>query len=229
MILFAGNALLVGRRKAVPPKRANIYICFILISESLNAPNFERILIPKRIEAIMRRREFFKMLGLGAGGILVLPSLIGAAWTETWQAEDAVRFAMAYAQKLGATYTDARIGPGEIQGKLEQFQPKSLLTSDLLGLRICTPAGWRHVVMRDFSKAAIAEGIDQVFRVDAQNAPDEHNWVTAHFHNEQMLAQGSSHPEVEQVLNTAWLRYAQRPNLPRNGHNLLFCDLILAQ
>ncbi len=177
----------------------------------------------------MNRREFFKLTGLGAGAAFLVPTLLASAWTEQWKAEDAVKFAVAHAQACGATYADATVGPCELVGHSEDLTPIGLLENNLLGMRICSPSGWRKLVLPAFSQSEIRQQMQLVFDESRPKQPERNHWVAANFCKETVLAHHSSDASVEAGLNAAMLRYGQRLDLPENGDNLLFCDILLHQ
>lgn len=177
----------------------------------------------------MNRREFFKLTGLGAGAAFLVPTVLGAAWTDQWKAEDAVQFAVSHAQALGASYADATVGNCEIVGHTVAFAPLGLLESDLLGMRVCTPIGWRKLVMRDFAKAAIEQNLQSAFDPRMALQPERNHWLVAQFCKEKVLAHASSDAATERNLNTAMLRYGQQLQMPENRADLLFCDILLHQ
>ena len=177
----------------------------------------------------MNRRDFFKLTGLGAGAAFLVPTLLASAWTEQWKAEDAVKFAVAHAQACGATYADATVGPCEVFGHSEDFAATSLLESDLLGMRICTPFGWRKLVFPRFSQDEIRAQMQLVFDEKRPLQMERNHWLAANFSKETVVAHDSSDASVEAGLNAAMLRYGQRLDLPVNGPNSLFCDILLHQ
>lgn len=174
----------------------------------------------------MNRREFFKMTGLGMGSAFLLPGILSAAWTDQWNAEEAVAFAVAHARANGATYADACIGPCEVHGHKEGFAPVGLLDTDLLGMRICTPQGWRMVLLRDFSKAAIQRDLTPALEPAPEMQNAREHWLVAHFPNEKILAKHSSDTSLSHGLHGAQLRYGRPLDLPSNLPDTLFCDII---
>ena len=177
----------------------------------------------------MNRRDFFKLTGLGSAAMFLAPAVLGSAWTEQWNAQDAVKFAVAHALAHGATYADACLGPCEIVGQHDGFASTDLLASDLLGMRMCTAQGWRKVVFREFDRESIQKSLASVLVADiAMQAPREY-WLAAKFNKETVLAHASSDSSLEIGLNTAMLRYGQPLDLPFNGPNTLFCDILLHQ
>ncbi|HEX2899532.1 MAG TPA: hypothetical protein VHS96_07410 [Bacteroidia bacterium] len=177
----------------------------------------------------MNRRDFFRLTGLGAGSLLLAPALLGSAWTETWQAQDAVKFAVAHALAQGATYADACIGPCQLIGQHADFAPVGLLETDLLGMRICTAQGWRKLVMREFDQAAIQRNLIPALDSHPALQADREHWIAAHFCKEKVIARHDSDSTLGADLNMAMLRYGQRLSLPQNGPHTLFCDILLHQ
>ncbi len=177
----------------------------------------------------MNRRDFFKLAGLGASALFLTPTVVTAAWTDAWRAEDAVKFAVAQAQTLGATYADARIGPCELTGHGDDFAPIGLLDTDLLGIRVCTPQGWRKLVIRKFDQASIKENLALAFGPASDAHTERKNWLTAQFCKEKVLAHRSSDPTTDTQLNMAMLRYGLPLPSPENGPQILFCDILLHQ
>jgi hypothetical protein len=177
----------------------------------------------------MNRRDFFKLTGLGSATIFLAPAVLGSAWTAQWNAQDAVKFAVAQALAQGATYADACIGPCEVVGHQEDFSPSGLFESDLLGMRICTAQGWRKVVLREFDRESIQQSLSSALsNAVPKQAPREY-WLAAKFCKETAVAHVSSDSTLEFGLNTAMLRYGQPLDLPLNGPNTLFCDILLHQ
>lgn len=174
----------------------------------------------------MNRRDFFKLAGLGAGTLLLAPALMGAAWTEQWQAEDAVKFAVAHALAQGATYADARVGQGMLIGHHAASAPLDLLESDLLGMRVCTPDGWRMMVLRKADKATLAATLTAAIQAPAQSPAQRDYWMVAHFCQEKVLAQHASDSTVARDISMAQLRYGQRLALPKHTSDVHFCDFI---
>ncbi len=177
----------------------------------------------------MNRRDFFKLTGLGAGALFIAPTVLAAAWTDVWQAEDAVKFAVAHALAQGATYADARIGPCVLTGHETDFAPLGLLDTDLLGMRICTPQGWRKLVIRDFDRAAIQDNLAHAFQPAQEAAAPRTHWLTAQFCKHTVLAQRSSDDAIDAQINMAMLRYGQQLAMPAHGPHILFCDILLHQ
>ena len=177
----------------------------------------------------MNRRDFLKLAGLGTGTLFLTPTLVAASWTDAWQAEDAVNFAVAHALSEGAMYADACIGPCVLSGHGIDFAAQGLLETNLLGMRLCTPDGWRKCVIRQFDKTAIEENIARAFAQAAHPKQKRNHWLTAQFCKETVLAQRSSDTTTESHLNMAMLRYGQQIPLPENGPDILFCDILLHQ
>ena len=177
----------------------------------------------------MNRKEFFKLTSLGAGAAFLVPTLLASSWTDKWEAEDAVKFAIDYARKQNASYADGCIGPCLLIGNADKFAPESLLVTDLLGMRICTPNGWRQIVLREFTRKAIQQNLDSVFDANRATQPEHNYWIAAHFSKEKTLAHLSSDSSLGPDLNTAMLRYGQPQVLPENGPHILFCDILLHQ
>lgn len=177
----------------------------------------------------MNRREFFKLTGLGAGAAFLLPTLVAAAWTEQWAAEDAVKFAVAHAMEQGAIYADACIGPSELIGHKDKFKPQDLLHTDLLGMRICTPAGWRKLVVRSFDKESIQRYLAHALDPQATLQPKREDWIAAQFAKEKVLALHSSDSTLALDLNAAMMRYGQPLAMPENTAEILFVDILLHQ
>jgi hypothetical protein len=177
----------------------------------------------------MNRRDFFKLTGLGAGTLLLTPALLSAAWTDQWQAQDAVRFAVDHALRCGATYADARIGTCDLMGHGRAFTPVELLQTDLLGMRVCTAAGWRQLVLRDISQQSIARQLEVAVLPDLPLRTQKDHWISAHFCKEKVLAHHTSDAQTESELNMAWLRFGTRPPLPEDKPEILFCDILLHQ
>ena len=177
----------------------------------------------------MNRRDFFKLSGLGASALFLTPTVMAAAWTDAWRAQDAAHFAVAQALVLGATYADACIGPCELTGHATESAAVNLLETDLLGMRICTPLGWRKLVISKFDQAAICENLELAFGPASAAQAGRSNWLTAQFCKEKVLAQHSSDPLTEAQLNMAMLRYGQPLPSPKNGPQILFCDILLHQ
>ncbi|MCB9234625.1 MAG: hypothetical protein H6581_23415 [Bacteroidia bacterium] len=177
----------------------------------------------------MNRREFFKLAGLGTGGLFFTSSLLASALNEHWQAGAAVDLAIQLALENGASYADARIGPCTIQGHKGDFAPVSLLNCDLLGMRIGGPHDWRYLLIRDLSETGIRENMKLAFTnqiEDSTTVP----YISAQFDSEKMLASKTSDPEILEVLKMVSIRFAMRPQLPiKQGRDLLFCDILLEQ
>lgn len=177
----------------------------------------------------MNRRDFFKLTGLGSAAMFLAPAVLGSAWTEQWNAQDAVKFAVAHALALGGTYADACVGPCQIVGQQDGFAPAELLESDLLGMRICTAQGWRKVVFREFDRESIQKDLSAALATNVPIQDPRDYWLAAKFCKETVLAHVSSDSTLEFGLNTAMLRYGQPLDLPLNGPNTLFCDILLHQ
>lgn len=160
------------------------------------------------------------------GSAFLLPGILSAAWTDQWNAEEAVAFAVAHARANGASYADACIGPCEVHGHQDGFAPTGLLNTDLLGMRICTPEGWRMVLLRDFTKAAIQRDLSPALQATTAMQPNREHWVVAHFPSEKVLAKHSSDSSLHQGLQSSQLRYGRPLDLPLNLPGTLFCDII---
>lgn len=174
----------------------------------------------------MNRREFFKLAGIGTGGLLLASSVLGAVTQSEGQAVDRVAFAVDYALRHGARYADAHLGPCEIQGHGQSFEALHLLHDDLLGMRICVHDQWRQIVIRDLDESAIARNIDLALQPAPALQQPEH-WISAQFDVSKRLAFQSSDLETAAHLQSAWLRYRSRPALPRHGRDILFCDMLI--
>lgn len=177
----------------------------------------------------INRREFLKRMGLGMGGLLVASPLLASTWSSDWQAESAVQFAVETALKKGALYADASIGRCEIQGNSAHFAPTALKEQELLGMRICTPEGWRNVVFSKFQRADLLKAIPESMAASPQGVASDEYWITAHFDQEQVKAQHNSDPHIAGQLANKWMRYANRIALPNSSKDLLFCDILLIQ
>lgn len=177
----------------------------------------------------MDRRNFLKMSGLGATGLFLQTSLAAAPLTRQWKAEELVHKALDLALKQGALYADARIGTCEILGHSSEFKAVSLFNAELLGMRICTPQGWRHLVLRELDSITLETHIQHAHNALPTVPRTGAWWVSAEFCSEKVLARKSSHPDTETQLNASWMRYVDRPKLPINTDHLLFCDLLLEQ
>jgi hypothetical protein len=179
---------------------------------------------------VMNRREFFKITGLGAGSLFLASAVLAAPWTEEWEAEEAVKFAVELAREHGAEYVDARIGPCDVIGNRGPEASVHLLQSDLLGVRVYSPQGWRVFVMRDWSMEAIRENLPLALKPATQTLePHPQAWVTAQFCKEKVLAHHTTDSTTDSQLNMAWLRFAQRPSLPPDSPHFRFCDILLHQ
>lgn len=158
------------------------------------------------------------------GSAFLLPSILSAAWTDHWNAEEAVAFAVAHSRAHGASYADACIGPCEVHGHRENAAPLGLLDSDMLGMRILTPQGWRMVLLRDFSKAAIVRDLQPALDPAVPMQPRRDHWLVAHFASERLLARHTSDSTLN--LHGAQVRYGRPLSLPMNLPDTLFCDII---
>jgi hypothetical protein len=174
----------------------------------------------------MNRRQFFQRMGWGAGGLLIAPSVFGAAWSESWDAESLAAFAVACAREAGASYADAHVGDCIYHGD----RPLAFLRSELLGMRICGPEGWHHVLLHDNDRDTLRRHIQTVLATPIRtDSSQRQHWQAAVFFEEQVHASASSDPQVAAQLQSAWLRYPQPLALPASNDHILFCDALLIQ
>lgn len=177
----------------------------------------------------MNRREFFKRGGLGVGGLLLAPVVLGEVWVQGWEAEEACGYVVDTLLRQGMVYVDVRVGICEIRGRATGYERGELLREELMGIRMCGEDGWRHVVVRDFGREGLERQLGLVLGAERGGEREADEWISAHFEVEGVLARKSSHVVSEAELNGAWLRYAERPLLCRDGEDFLFCDLLIEQ
>jgi hypothetical protein len=174
----------------------------------------------------MNRRQFFQRMGWGAGGLLLAPTVFGAAWSESWEAEDITAYAVACAREAGALYADARVGTCQLSSE----GPHVADRAELLGMRICGPDGWRHVLLHSSDRDQLRAQIEEVLATPLrQDSTQRKHWIAAVFLVEQTLASASSDPSVATTLQTAWMRYPQPTALPASSADIFYCDLLLTQ
>lgn len=174
----------------------------------------------------MNRRQFFQRMGWGAGGLLLAPAVFGSAWSEAWEAESIAAYAVACALEAGALYADAHVGDCLFTGD----RPLSFLRSELLGMRICGPGGWRHVLLHETDRDRLRAHIQRVLATPVlADSTQRRDWVTAVFMEGQVMAHASSDPEAGRQLQHALLRYATPTSLPASDGSILYCDALLIQ
>lgn len=176
----------------------------------------------------MNRREFFKLTGLGAAGLLLVPAVASAAWTEPWEAGSVVERAVAFALARGARYADARVGRCAVSGGREGQAALDLFEADLLGLRYQDARGWRQVLVRPCDGEAELDALLQA-AMDAPALPaaGRDYWIAASYDTADVRASKSSDSTVAAQFQGTALRYARRSDLPAQLRDIHFCDFIL--
>lgn len=180
----------------------------------------------------MNRKEFLRNAGLGMAGLLFAPRLAQAMGANkgsllVGNQQDWARFVVDFALENGAVYADARLGHCEITGTAKGFAPIALLDEPLLGARIRSESGWRHILMRDISEMGIRNAVEaavQPFHDTSFRGP---YWVSAHFDEAQLGAFHTSDTAIFDQVNHALLRYGQPIALPPSYSDIQFCDIIL--
>ena len=159
--------------------------------------------------------------------IFLAPRLSGKSWHNQANAAEIVREAIEAAKANGAIYADARVGICTLYGANEAFQELELLKTEILGMRICTENGWRHVLLLDSGKKALSVSIQKAIQAKSMAKKAEKHWLKAHFCQDEVLAQHSTDPKIEADLNVALLRFAEKQPLPDNTAQFHFCDFLI--
>lgn len=180
----------------------------------------------------MNRKEFLRNSGLGMAGLLFMPRLVRAMGGDAdgisqIGQSDWAKFVVDYAMASGAHYADARFGNCDITGTAKGFSPIALLHEPLLGARIRSESGWRHILMRDISEKGIQTAVEAALQPFHDTSFRGPYWVSAHFPEEAIKAFHTSDPALLDQLNHALLRYGQPAALPPSYSDIQFCDIIL--
>lgn len=175
----------------------------------------------------MDRKDFLKSAGLAAAALFVRPEKFVSRWDEDLDAQDFVSQALAYALANGAIYADARIGECTLVGYDDAHEAIDLLKDNLIGLRICTNAGWRNFILADLKSKDLEARIKEAMAAPIQNTTPNKYMLSAHFCQDKIKAYKSTDSQIESMLNTAQIRYAQTQALPSNSNNIHFCDLLI--
>jgi hypothetical protein len=81
----------------------------------------------------------------------------------------------------------------------------------------------------EFDRESIQKDLSAALATNVPIQDPRDYWLAAKFCKETVLAHVSSDSTLEFGLNTAMLRYGQPLDLPLNGPNTLFCDILLHQ
>jgi hypothetical protein len=175
----------------------------------------------------MDRRDFLKRTGLAAAALFATPNLFAKTWTIEVAAQEIVAKAIAFALANGAIYADARLGPCKVYGNENLTDQVPLMDAQLLGMRICTGSAWRYFLIADIEDDTLERSLQAAIARPVSSTKPATYWLSAHFCQEELLAQQSSDPALEAQLNTAHIRYAERQALPASQGNLHFIDLLI--